>query len=42
MQERLRRISEYGGLGDEDIVLDESMLDEDWDPNKHEELMRRQ
>lgn len=40
LQERLRKISEVGGLGD--LGLDESALDEDWDPEKHEEIMRQQ
>jgi len=40
LQERLHKIGELGGL--RDLQLDESLLDEDWDPAKHEEMMSRQ
>lgn len=34
LQERLKRISEVGGL--EDLGIDPSALDEEWDPEKHD------
>eukprot|EP01035_Chromulina_nebulosa_P017280 gene17280-22815_t len=40
LQERLRKISEVGGL--HELGIDESALDEEWDPSKHDELMSRQ
>jgi protein KRI1 len=41
LQERLRRIADLGGLKDLP-AFDESILDEDWDPAKHEALMNQQ
>ncbi len=38
LQERLKKIGEIAGLKELGI-LDESMLDEDWDPEKHEVII---
>lgn len=40
LQERLRKIGEVGGVSS--MYLDESVLDEDWDPDKHEAAMEAQ
>lgn len=40
LQDRLRKIGDTGGLSD--MGIDEAELEEEWDPARHEELMREQ
>ncbi len=40
LQERVKQIARMGGL--EEMGIDPAMLDEDWDPEKHEQMMAAQ
>ena len=42
LQSRLAKISAIGGLKDDGMEIDESLLEEDWDPVKYEAMMQAQ